>query len=190
MNELQQHIESLLFLEAKPFTLKRLAKLCDAKEEDVRSAIEALQKEYSERDGGVAVVYEGENVQLMTSQKSAAFVQEYLDAEETGELTRPSLETLTIVAYRGPVAKSEIELIRGVNCSLILRNLMIRGLISEAGETDIGEPLYQVTLEFLRFVGVEKAADLPDYEELNKNVHLQELLESQKNPEDFFTNAD
>lgn len=186
MNTLESTIESLLFLESKPLTIKKLVKLCESEEAAVIAAVEKLQQQYTERNGGVTVVYEGENVQLMTAPRNAEFITQYLNAEETGELSRPSLETLTIVAYRGPVAKTEIELIRGVNCSLILRNLLIRGLVEEVGETEIGSPIYRVTLDFLRLLGVNTAAELPGYQDLNSNIHLQELLEAQKNPEDFF----
>lgn len=186
MQELQTKIESLLFLEPKPLTYKKLAKVCGAKVSEVEEAVKALQATYEERAGGVAIVREGSNVQLMTAQTNAEFINEYLKEEGTGELTRPALETLTIIAYRGPVAKSEIELIRGVNCSLILRNLLIRGLAEEVGETDAGSPIYRVTLDFLRFLGVNSTSDLPDYEELNQNVHLQELLEGQADKDDFF----
>lgn len=186
MNVVHSTIEALLFVEAKPLTYKKLAKACGVSEAEVENAVRELQRDYEERGGGVALVREGSNVQLMTSPNAADAVADYLKEEETGELTRPSLETLTIIAYRGPVAKSEIELIRGVNCSLILRNLLIRGLAEEVGETDAGSPVYQVTLEFLRTLGITKTSDLPDYGELNKNTHLQEMLERNINSEDFF----
>ncbi len=188
MNELQTKIESLLFLESKQLTFKKIATTCGVPEVDVEKAVRELQMQYDERDGGISIVREGTHVQMMTSPTSAEFIKKYLKDEETGELTRPSLETLTIIAYRGPVSKGEIELIRGVNCSLIVRNLMIRGLIEDVGETETGSPIYRVTLEFLRHIGVNKAVDLPDYEVLNKNDHLQELLEK-ADKDDFFSSG-
>ncbi|MBI2411443.1 MAG: SMC-Scp complex subunit ScpB [Candidatus Kerfeldbacteria bacterium] len=189
MESLQRKIEALLFLESKPFTFKKLAHICSAEEEAVATTVTVLQGQYEQRGGGVTLVIESNTVQLMTAPAESAFIQQYIQEEETGELTRPSLETLTIIAYRGPVPKTEIELIRGVNCSLILRNLMIRGLVEEVGETEIGTPVYSATIEFLRYLGLNKITDLPNYEELNKNVHLQELLAAQQNPEDFFQQA-
>ncbi len=186
MNELQSKIDSLLFLDSRPTTLKKLAKVTKAAVAEVEEAVTALQAEYEQRAGGVTLVREGDNLQFMTAPQHAEFVTDYLAEQESGELTRPSLETLTIVAYRGPVAKSEIELIRGVNCSLILRNLMIRGLVEEVGETEAGSPIYRVTLEFLRQLGVNKSSELPNYTELNSNVHLQEMLEAAPDKDDFF----
>lgn len=187
MEPLHQTIESLLFLESKPLTLKRIATVCGVAEPEAENAVRALQLEYDQRNGGVTIVREGDRVQMMTAASQAETIRKYVEDQQTGELTRPSLETLTIIAYRGPVAKSEIELIRGINCSLILRNLMIRGLIEEDGETEAGSPIYRVTLDFLRFLGINKTSELPEFAELNKNVHLQEMLDSNKNPEDFFS---
>ncbi len=189
MDALHYTIESLLFVESKQLTLKRIAKVCGVSEQEAETAVRELQEEYDRRSGGITIVREGYHVQMMTAPSQAETVRAYVEDQQTGELTRPSLETLTIIAYRGPVAKSEIELIRGINCSLILRNLMIRGLIEEDGETDAGSPIYRVTLDFLRFLGVNKTSDLPEYAALNKNIHLQELLDSQKNPGNFFDNA-
>lgn len=186
MQQLQNKIESLLFLDSKPLTLKKLAHACGVTEAEVEDAVNQLQSLYDQRGGGVMVIKEGKNVQLMTAPQQSDFVRDYLKQEEIGELTRPSLETLTIITYRGPVAKSEVELIRGVNCSLILRNLMIRGLVEQVGETDSESPVYRVTLEFLRSLGVNKASDLPNYKDLNENVHLEELLQNRKDPDDFF----
>lgn len=182
---LQQQIEALLFLDGKPLTFRQLANSTKTSPAEVENAVKSLQRVTDEHAGGLSIVVEGSTAQLMTSPAVAAFVTEYLQAEEAGELTRPSMETLTIIAYRGPVAKSEIELIRGVNCSIILRNLQIRGLAEEVGETEAGSPIYRVTTEFLRFLGVSKASDLPNYTELNASTHLNELLSSQHS-DDFF----
>ena len=95
--------------------------------------------------------------------------------EQVGELTRPSLESLTIIAYRGPITKAELEMIRGVNCSMILRNLLIRGLIrEEKGKT---ESVFRVSLEFLRWLGVQQASDLPDYDKLSGSDLIDQVLQ-------------
>jgi segregation and condensation protein B len=186
MDTLASQIESLLFLEPKPLSFGQLAKACKAKQDEVEQAAATLQEQYAQRGGGVQLVVDDSRVQLTTADVNTEFVADYLKQDATAELTRPSLETLTIIAYRGPVPKSELELIRGVNCSLILRNLMIRGLIEQTGETEAGSPLFSVTTDFLRHVGVSSASELPEYEELNKNVHLEELLAANQDPDDFF----
>jgi segregation and condensation protein B len=88
------------------------------------------------------------------------------------------LETLTIVSYRGPITKPVLEQIRGVNCSLILRNLLIRGLIERLESTKTQMPKYQVMHEFIKFLGMSSVKDLPEYEKLSTHETLDEVLRS------------
>ena len=85
---------------------------------------------------------------------------------------------MTIIAYRGPIAKYELERIRGVNCSLIIRNLLLRGLIEEKSGREGQDSLYSVTPDFLRFLGLSRAPDLPDYERLSRHESLESFLAS------------
>ena len=100
--------------------------------------------------------------------------------ETTGELTRAALETLTIVVYRGPIGRAELEQIRGVNCAIILRNLLIRGLVTSEARKEKLETVYQVSLDFLKFLGLRTPQELPDYEKLNSSENIEKLLQ-QKN---------
>ena len=93
-----------------------------------------------------------------------------------GELTRPSIETLTIIAYRGPITKPEIEQIRGVNCSLILRNLLMRGLVEESESVERLQPVYAISADFLRHLGLHAISDLPDYATLHGDEKISQLL--------------
>ena len=107
--------------------------------------------------------------------------KDFLKDEINGELSQPSLEALTIIAYRGPISKLELEKIRGVNCSLIIRNLLLRGLIEEKFNKTKNENYYTVTNDFIRFLGLNSLSDLPEYEKLNKLDALnQGLTETEK----------
>jgi segregation and condensation protein B len=86
------------------------------------------------------------------------------------------LETLTIIAYRGPVTRAELEQIRGVNCSIILRNLAMRGLITTASDKQTMQVTYSITFDFLKFLGLQQQSELPDYEKLNSSQALEQLL--------------
>lgn len=172
--ELKAKIESLLFVSTKPLTVKRLVDVTGKKKEDVSKALDALLEDYDGRKGGLVILRNGNEVQMATSPDHADMVKEFLKNEAFGELTRPSLEALTIVAYRGPITKAELEQIRGVNCSLILRNLMIRGLVEMKDEK------YTITFDFLRYLGLKSVEELPDYEKLNSDENLQKLLEKQE----------
>lgn len=184
--QLIQIIESLLLVEPKGFGLKRLAGLTQASADEVTQAVADLTQRYTQSQSGLRLVQDGNQVQLTTGPESAATIQGYVKDETSGELTRPSLETLTIIAYRGPIPKSELELIRGINCSLILRNLLIRGLVREETQESTGEPIYSVTVEFLRLLGISSTNELPDFEKLNANVDLQTLLGESEQEKDFF----
>ncbi len=159
------HIESLLFTSAKPLSLAQLVKLTSSTKKEVAEVLGTLKEKYSAKESGIALLETGTQVQLVSAPKNASLVRKLLKDDMTGELTRPSLETLTVIAYRGPITKAAIEEIRGVNCSLIIRNLLIRGLIEEEkGEEALQ---YRITTEFLRYLGVSQVSELPDYEELH-----------------------
>src|SRR3989344_1499082 len=161
------HLESLLFVSAKPFSIRSLAKLLQSTESQVEEWLAELTDEYASAERGVRVVQNGSDVQLFSAPETRALVEEFLKEEITGELTRPQLETLTIIAYRGPISKPDIEQIRGINCTLILRNLEWRGLIQESSLSTQEIPAYEVTLDFIRYLGISAIDQLPHYESLN-----------------------
>ena len=109
-----------------------------------------------------------------TAGENAKVVADFVKEEFSGELTRPQLETLTVIAYRGPISKYELEIIRGVNCSLILRNLSIRGLIEEDYDQKKKEMRYRVSIDFFRHLGIQRVEGLPDYDTL----HTHEVIET------------
>ncbi len=173
---LKRSIESLLFVAGKPLSLAAIAALASTDEAAVHAAVKELGDEYRAHSRGMQLAHQGNRVLLVSHPSSAALVRAFLKDEHEGELTRPSLETLTIIAYRGPVTKLELEQIRGVNCSLILRNLSIRGLIEVAEGDGKQETRYVVTFDFLKFLGVSSVRDLPDYEKLSQHETLEKLL--------------
>lgn len=180
---LKPKIESLLFVSSRPLGLKRLAEATGASKDEVKAALDELVAEYDARpEGGLVVLRNGDDVQLATHPDHAETVKAFLKDETFGELTRPALETLTIVGYRGPITKAELEQVRGVNCSLILRNLMIRGLVEIAsGKADdpSAPAAYRVTFDFLRYLGIRETKELPDFADLNSDENLQKLLDAQ-----------
>jgi len=176
---LKSQIESLLFISGSPFPLEKIAKLVDAKKEDVEKAILELQEDYKIGEKGIRIASVDGKYQMVTNPENSKLVEGFLKEEVIGELTRPQLETLTIIAYRGPISKIELEQIRGVNCSLILRNLLIRGLVEQKSDKDGGEK-YLITHDFLKFLGTTDTKELPDYEKLNRDKNLQDLLQRTK----------
>lgn len=160
-------LEAVLFAAGKPLSFKKLAELTQASVAEVAKELENLQTTYLAQAHGLEVIVNQGEAALATHPQLSDLVAEFLKAEEYGELTRPQLEALSVIAYRGPISKAELEQIRGVNCSIILRNLMIRGLVQSVSEESL-VPRYQVTVDFLAHLGLTKVTDLPSYSDLAK----------------------
>jgi len=175
MATLEAKIEALLAVSPRPLNMKKLAELTAADKGEVRQAVESLAQRYEDAESGIVGVRVDDEVRMAAAPDTATIVENFVKDETTGELTRPQLETLTVIAYRGPVSKAEIEQIRGVNCTIILRNLMMRGLVEEReGE---GVPSYSASMEFMRFLGAASVAELPDYEALRRDKRIEDILE-------------
>ncbi|MFA5109453.1 MAG: SMC-Scp complex subunit ScpB [Patescibacteria group bacterium] len=173
---LKSQLESLLFVSLKPLGAKELAGLTGAKAGEVEAALTEIAADYKDNDRGLALIKNNNQYQITTAAANSALIQEFLKDETSGELSQPSLEALTIIAYRGPIAKVELEKIRGINCSLIIRNLLLRGLIEEKFDKTRNENYYTVTHDFIRFLGLSGLEDLPDYGKLNKSETVNQVL--------------
>ncbi len=173
-------IESLLFISAKPMAASLLADLLKADKKEVIKAADELLENYKTGQAGVQIIKDGSKYQMVSAPENAKAVQEFIKDETMGELSRPSLEALTIIAYRGPVSKIDLDRIRGVNCSLILRNLLIRGLIEGKADKKKNETYYTATFDFIRFLGLNDIKDLPDYERLHADDTIDRMLSENK----------
>jgi len=170
-------LESILFVASKPLTVKKLAKAVQKKESEVNEALETLKLKYNGDDSGIHILAEGDKVQMATEPNNTEVVDVFIKDEASGELTKAQLETLTVIAYRGPLTRPELEQIRGVNCALILRNLLMRGLIEEAEDDNKILLTYSVSFEALRHLGVNSVAELPDYEKFHNHEFIANILE-------------
>jgi segregation and condensation protein B len=175
MPNLEAKIEALLAVSPRPLNIKKISELTEASKDEVRAAAAALAERLRSAGSGLTLVRIDDELRLGSSSEASGVVEKFVKDETTGELTRPQLETLTVVAYRGPVGKAELEQIRGVNCTIILRNLMMRGLVEE--EIANGLPIYRVSMDFMRFLGAGSAAELPDYETLRRDKRIEDILE-------------
>ena len=171
-------VESVLFVSSKPLTVLKIAKSLDVEKTKIEEALNSLENKYM-AISGIHLVRIGDNVQLVSIPENTEFVEKFVKTEFKEDLTKAQLETLTVVAYRGPITRAEIENIRGVNCSVILRNLMIRGLVNEFEDSDHILPIYELSIEALRFLGLSGILELPDYESLHNNNLLVNKEENQ-----------
>lgn len=178
---LKTKIESLLFVSPKPMAIGSLVSFLKKQGEkttleEVMSIIEELKLKYNTPESGLQLIQAADSVQFVSNQEASSMVKQFLKEDLTGELTPASLEALTVIAYRGPITKTELEQIRGVNCSLIIRNLLIRGLVSVAEEKEKMRVVYEPTVEFLKYLGINSVKELPDYERLHQAENLENYL--------------
>ncbi len=176
MPSLKSKIESLLFVSNQPFTVKRLADLTKSEKDKVEAAVKELISDYNQPEKGTQIQKIGDKIQMVTAPDNTKLVKDFIKEETTGELTRPALEALTIIAYRGPISRAELEQIRGVNCAIILRNLLIRGLVASQEDKKKMQTVYNITFDFLQFLGINEQSQLPDYEKLNSSESLEKIL--------------
>ena len=116
---------------------------------------------------------------MATNAENTDVVEGFIRDEIAGELTRAQLETLTVIAYRGPITRPELEQIRGVNCAIIVRNLLMRGLLDERDAVQKLLPVYTVSVEALRHLGVDSVRELPQYELLSQHEYLDQIGKDQ-----------
>jgi segregation and condensation protein B len=171
-------IESILFVASQPLSVKKIAKAVGKQVADVEEAIENLRAKYNRDDSGIHVLLVDGDVQMGTNPAMEDTISGFVKEEIAGELTKAQLETLTVIAYQGPITRPELELVRGVNCAVILRNLMVRGLIVESDETDKLLPVYRLSTEALAHLGVTNVSELENFEELSKHEYVELQLES------------
>ena len=170
LDSLKLAVESILFVADEPVELSVLARIAEAKVEEVAGAVEAIAAECQGR--GVRVQRTGSAVQMVTAPEAALYVERFLGVEEDHRLSHAALETLAIIAYKQPITRSGIEAIRGVNCDRALASLRARGLVTEVGRaSSAGRPyLYGTTFRFLEYFGLEKPEDLPPLPELRQGA--------------------
>jgi len=170
VNPLAQLLEAALFAAARPVTVEELATLDpDASLDDVRAALDQLREHYDFDGHGVEVVELGGGFQILTRPAFAAAIERAQLNQRQPRLTAAMLETLSVIAYRQPVGRAEIEEIRGVSASGVLRSLQERGLIEVTGRSEgLGRPLlYGTTPLFLELLGLPDLQNLPRADELS-----------------------
>ena len=173
-------VESILFVYGEPMTVEKLAEIIEAQKEDVLRAVEELTGEYANR--GLVVLKKDGQYRLGSNPTNAKYIEELVKSEFSEELSKAALETVAIIAYRGPLTRAQIEYVRGVNTSFTLRNLLMRGLVERIeNPKDARSYLYRVSFDFLKHLGLTKMEDLPQYDELRKEkIEVLEEPQAQK----------
>jgi segregation and condensation protein B len=163
--DLEACLEALLFVAGGPVSTQQLAAALNRRLDEVEQGLKGLGADYAQQ-GGLSLQWHAGRVQLTTAPHVAALVEKFLGLEATARLSRAALETLAIIAYRQPITRPGIDVIRGVSSDGVLKSLLSKGLIQEAGRAEgPGRPiLFETTTEFLQHFGLSSLGELPSFE--------------------------
>lgn len=162
-------IEAVLFWQAEPVAIANLAKWLGQAETEIQTALTELETKLADR--GIKLVRKDDAVMLGTAPEASQLIERLTKEELSRDLGKASLETLAIITYQGPVTRAQIDYVRGVNSSFILRHLQIRDLIEKIpNPLDSRSWLYRPTFQLLTHLGVTRIEELPDYEQVKTEL--------------------
>jgi segregation and condensation protein B len=179
-SELGAALEALLLVVDTPVTVDALAGAIDQPAYRVAAKLRLMADELAARDSGIELREAGGGWRMYTRARYAPYVERLLLDGARSKLTRAALETLAVVAYRQPVTRARVSAVRGVNVDAVMRTLLARGLITEAGvDPDTGAVTFATTELFLERLGLTSLVDLPDIAPLLPDVdNIDDITES------------
>lgn len=188
MEHLPQHIEALIFAAPQPISLEEIGEVLEEHfgirfpENQLTEAIESLHQRYQDDQFSFEVVAVAGGYQFMSKGAYHQTIGTHLRQTTQKRLSRSALETLSIVAYKQPVTKSELEKIRGVSCDYAIQKLLEKELVTISGRADtVGKPLlYSVTTRFMDYFGISGLEDLPtpkDFQQPENSIGEPEAME-------------
>lgn len=157
-------LEGLLFVVGEDgLTLDQMTDILEIDSDEAKELISNLKEKYESETSGIRINFLGNTFKLTTKNEHKEYYQKLIENPESSVLSQAALETLAIVAYNQPITRLEVDEIRGVSSSQMMRKLVAKGLIKEVGRSDaIGRPiLYKTTSEFLDYFGLATIEDLP-----------------------------
>lgn len=166
---LEIKIEAILFFKGEPVSRKRLAEILKADIFEINDGLERLKENLKNR--GIVLLEKENEIMLGTAPELSKLIEDLQREELNKELSKASLETLSIVLYKNGVSRSEIDYIRGVNSSFTLRALSVRGLVEKTTDAkDSRRYIYKPSFELLSFMGIKSVEELPDYNEVRNSI--------------------
>jgi len=181
-NNLENKIEAILFWKGEPMSRKKLSEILKVGQIEINENIEKLKENLKER--GIVFIEKENEVMLGTAPELSKLIENLQKEELNRELSKASLETLSIILYKNSVSRAGIDYIRGVNSSFILRALSIRGLIERIIDSkDNRRYIYKPSFELMSYLGIKSMEELPDYQEINNSIAVaaRNLAEELKN---------
>lgn len=178
-------LEGLLFLVGdEGLTEKQILEILEISKEELNELLKKLESEYNNSNRGLSLVYLGDTYKLTTKKEYKKYYEKLISNQDSNLLSQAALETLAIIAYNEPITRVEVDELRGVSSIHIVRKLVAKGLIKEAGKSDLpGKPmLYKTTKEFLDYFGLSTINDLPKLEEIEvSDIDDVDLFKTNKN---------
>jgi len=173
-------IEALLLASERPLALEKIREVLDnLPAKDTLELIEEMKKEYQENNRGIRITEIAGGFQMITAPEFAPFLKKLFKGRNTERLSKPALETLAIIAYKQPLTRGEIELLRNVNVDGVMKSLLEKSLIRISGRKKAaGNPyVYGTTRQFLEHFGLKSLQDLPKIEDFKTLAEKGELIE-------------
>lgn len=161
-------LEGLLFVVGEDgLTINQMMEILDVTLEEAKELISRLKEKYESDDSGIRISFLGDTFKLTTKKEHREYYQKLIENPESNVLSQAALETLAIIAYNQPITRIQVDEIRGVSSSQMIRKLVAKGFLKEVGRSDVvGRPiLYKTTSEFLDYFGLATIDDLPDIKE-------------------------
>ena len=167
---LKSMIESILFIAEEPVSIRELKNITQKSLNEIRAQLTQIKEDLGER--GFNLIEKDNQYQLVSNPKNSEIVAKFFNTELRKDLSQAALEILSIISYKQPVTRVEIDRIRGVHSGESVRNLAVRGLIEEVGRKDTpGCPiLYGTTMNFLKHLGLASSKDLPQIETISEQT--------------------
>ena len=162
-------LEGLLFVVGEEgLTFEQIEEVLEINEDESKSLLMELKHDYEAEDRGLRIDFLGNKFKITTKFEHKEYYQKLLENPETNTLSQAALETLAIIAYNEPVTRVQVDAMRGVSSTQVMRKLVAKGFIKESGRSDLpGRPiLYETTSDFLDYFGLSTLADLPDMKNL------------------------
>lgn len=165
-------IESLLFTSGDPLSYKQIGEILSLDVRRVKKIVSKMKEEYESCSRGILIKEFNNKVQLATKPEYGSYIKRLVKSDSRQNLSQASLETLSLIAYKQPITKSEIDDIRGVRSDRAVATLLERELIKEAGRLEAtGRPiLYTTTDNFLKYFGFKNIEELPELVEFNTDL--------------------
>lgn len=178
--EIKSVIEALLFVWGDPLSIREISKILDIEKKQVEEILNKMIDEFNFNRRGLKIITINDSYQLSTRPEHHKWISELSQDGTSKSLSTAALETLSIIAYKQPITKNEMEIIRGVRCDRAVSTLVEKDLVEEKGRLErTGRPIiYGTTIEFLRYFGLESLENLPPLEDFKiEDDEIKELEE-------------